>query len=290
MIPTVLSIDNDFFPWYPAEREMMEIVAPAGEMAGQKVQTPAGLVFDWGHSENQGFYFDALWKIRAGSFQRLGLDLEKIYNVRCDKGGVTYSRFGAEILRRFDIAQVTAADSHVAAMPFIYSLERPVYELIHFDAHHDLGYSPKSVGANKADCGDWLYHMLTNLNVYSATIVYPDWRKEHRPGKWINALKRSGRITFTTWSEWLAGTADDETREAECFSCRSGAWAPPYMDPQWLGLMSDISPSVVFPENDGSDIPREWDSDEIRLQAREETEALGNLMTMTEGVRSGNAG
>jgi hypothetical protein len=201
------------------------------------------------------------------SFDAMGLDLEREYNVREDKGCVTYSDFARELLARYKITAVHLADSHVhgwASATLLSQVSGAPLEVVHFDAHHDLGYGAKEVKTHAArgicECGDWLYHALRMDIVSRATVVYPNWRDEDEPDEWLDPYR--DRVEFTRWTPWLEATAADEQQAAGVFTCRSAGWSPPYLDRAWLGLARRLgNGSFKAVADDSADTPRDWNPD-----------------------------
>lgn len=238
---TVLSIDWDFFIYNGELDDQLPITNPA---TGEPDTIPGAFLYDWGHSEANSDALQVMqWATRLNSFEMFGLDLTKEATLRLKP-----SAFVNELRGRWPTAGVLeVADSHSwGALTCMRAANtwRPVH-VVHFDAHHDLGYG-RAGDVQQWNCGNWLYAAMKNGWVTSAEIVYPDWRglkewrdvakgrgpRQARP--WLNGLD----IHATTWSRWLK--EKDDTLPVGTFLCRSSAWTPPYLDRQFADLLNRL--------------------------------------------------
>jgi hypothetical protein len=259
-ISTMISIDWDFFLWRGSEaREPMLSVTLPDKKEPQEVHSLN--LFDWGHSEGQSALLqNILWNVRWQGFTRVGLDAREITGHRCDQGGVEPGEFALKLCARFDLtrARMMFGDSHAMgyiAASYARRLARtsadgrtaqPVH-VVHFDAHHDLGYSAakvkKEAAGSEADCASWLYHALRRKWVADVTVVYPDWREQNTDGGALDAphlKKYRTQIRALTWSEWLATTSAEPRHTVMVNAARSSAWTPPWYDASFAHLIAAL--------------------------------------------------
>jgi len=263
-----LSIDFDFFVWNGVEARERDI-SFLSKQTGKKETIPSVYLFDWGHSESfSSEVQDFIWQARYDAFAAVGVDPFKVCDAHAHKGTVSIDSFLNSINKRFYFAgdyEFFYADSHAHG----YSALQEAYcgeplNVVHFDAHGDLGYDSSVVANEKKrgvlDCGSWLYHGVSAGLVESVTIVYPDWKglaEFSSNGFWeppehIVALESCGSVHFTCWSDWVAREAE-RSRVSTVFSCRSSAWTPPWMDFQAETLFDGLSggEGVCLDCNDG---------------------------------------
>ena len=176
----MLSIDWDFFIWNGLEAKgLPKITACPGTAQEQHIS--AFHLFDWGHNEaHGGLLMDLLWASRFEAFHRIGLDMEQEAAICSDRGCVEPKEFMEVIHKRFDLqgANVWFADSHswgcLTAQEASSCAGGPI-NLVHFDAHCDLGYNKKALVVeqknNTCDCASWLWHALNHNYVGNVLLV-----------------------------------------------------------------------------------------------------------------------
>lgn len=252
-----LSVDFDFFVWNGLESkdDMMDVVS---QETGEVSSIPNVYYFDWGHSESWHPSLQSIvWDSRYEAFLSAGVDPAKICDAHLEKGTVSVDEFVAMLSSRFNLTgshNFSFADSHAHG----YSALRESFygepiEVVHFDAHADLGYSTDVINKEKdkgvLDCGSWLYHSIDMGIVSKATIVYPDWRElnefKDSDGDWsppshIKDLESGGVVSFHSWSDWLETPAQAHEIDT-VFACRSSAWTPPWLDAQAERLFDSLS-------------------------------------------------
>jgi hypothetical protein len=230
MIKTVLSIDWDFFFYRGCEVESAGyITIPTGE------KMPLSMFFDWGHGEQQSEALqDILWSVRFQHFKRAGLDPYQITRKNC----VAPSDFYSDVKKRLGGSRydVNYSDSHRHAY---YTVDDAYHDndceplhVLHFDAHHDLGYSLKTIKQHRKDktydCADWLFAALDSGIVGSVEVVYPDWRGLHEFKNSETRQVEDYSVKFTTWKDWTHDTARYDVEAVHI--ARSGTWVPPWFD------------------------------------------------------------
>lgn len=261
---TMISVDWDFFLWRGAEAKDKQIACSQGNI-------PSWMPFDWGHSEHRHPLLQGmLWVSRYATLRGYGLEPESITGFR----DVTPDSFVADLtareLGRINDIDLIIADSHAAGYSALRYASEPV-SVVHFDAHHDLGYS--GVYAQKkrgeTDCAAWLWHGLDRGLVKDVLVVYPNWRDTE---EWAALLKQRHmrrfrkRVSCCTWDEWKAmerSLADTEVINV----ARSGAWAPPWFDKDFASLvdmlrfgeMTCMDCQYDAPPGADACTPREWD-------------------------------
>lgn len=254
----MISIDWDFFLWRACEAKDHALTFFPGT---EKEEVSTGVwVFDWGHNENQSPWLqDLLWAIRYVGFTRVGLDPVETTGVREDKGCVSPANFTRQVFQRLRVADdptIFLADSHVyglrATRDAYLHAEQESVRVLHFDAHHDLGYDSDISENSDADCGSWLYHALVRGLAKEAIVVYPDWRvtdfdtEPVRDGHLRPFLEgEKPAVRFTRFSEWLAEPAEDV--EVDILNvARSGTWTPPWHDDLFLKFVHGLPQRELY--------------------------------------------
>jgi hypothetical protein len=176
----------------------------------------------------------------------------KLTGVREEVGCVRPEVFVKTIEARFPSARsapLQYADSH--AWGFASAHDARVrakpgekIQLVHFDAHGDLGYAGEDLAgqrrAGSVSCASWAYHALRLGIVDEIVLVYPDWRgDEFSDVKREPHLKRFlKKIRATSWSEWSREGASGEVLVTNL--ARSGTWTPPWLDGLFLALKGSL--------------------------------------------------
>jgi hypothetical protein len=239
----LVTVDWDWFIWNGA-RDWL--VAHPGTAEERRV--PGMALFDWGISESHGeLLAKILWATRVSGFTRAGLDIEQVISIDKSRGCTPVDEFVFELSKKFDLHRAIGhqADSHLHAYITLQTMGKS--NVVNFDAHHDLGYSSRKVREERRrrefDCGSWAYHALAAKLIDEYTVVYPDWLglkewEEMEDG----LIKRFGdRVRATTWSEWVAGERS-QIPASGIHLARSSNWTPPYLDAEYLRLVSELTP------------------------------------------------
>ena len=246
--PTMLSIDWDFFTFNGELDGDQPIINPE---TGEPDTYPGFFLYDWGHSEGHGEGLARImWSSRVCQFERLGLRLEDQCCIREDKGGIQPHVFTDKLRERWaTCGRLYMADSHswgnLAASELRCICRKPLH-VVHFDAHHDLGYGQGwDINSEGWDCGNWLHAGLLSGWIGSVEIVYPDWRGLTEWQAYGEEIERPWLaqydIRVTTWSDWASRRYKQLPLVAGAFLCRSSNWTPPYLDPLFGKLAHTLS-------------------------------------------------
>lgn len=128
------------------------------------------------------------------------------------------------------IGRVVVADSH----KYGFEHTKGIKHLLHFDAHHDLGYGVKSA----VNCGNWIRHALERDSRLHVSVVYPPWRSFHEVFDGRCSTTKAAhhkRVSFFTWESFqpyldvIAAQAGHHGARTVVLA-RSSAWTPPRMD------------------------------------------------------------
>lgn len=242
----MISIDWDFFLWRAFEAKV------------DKAERHLIGLYDWGHSEHHSPTFQSiLWRSRWQAFGAAGLVPRDWTGVRLSQGGVPWETFlHADLAHRYDLRPATlylgdshtwgyfaARDGRPAAVDGNFAASRKrrgKLHVVHFDAHHDLGYGAgalrERVRTATVDCESWLYLAARDGYVASIDVVFPTWVDiEHaRP-----SAKVPKGVSLRLWSyaDWLKATQTDTTTDLTPVEvvnvARSSAWTPPWFDSEF---------------------------------------------------------
>lgn len=216
--------------------------------------SPDSNLYDWGHKE-ASFFIDQAWMPRAVTFLMNGLPLP----------GLTGEQASFWDRVKFNPgAQLYYGDSNARAVTP--EVAEGVTEVLLLDAHHDSGYAQEGdysfkmlqglVRAGRWHCDNWMvfyYCVGAMLKLY-----YPRWKEwafKFEPGSGLGtALRRS----FDP-----GGPIEGVDR---VYVCRSGAWVPPWLDPDFLRFVN--TPEVAMRVGLEPDpIIREWSTTDVEQQA-----------------------
>ena len=169
--------------------------------------------YDWGHRESR-FFLDAIWYARAQSFLMNGLSLPTTSG---EEVGF-WDRFRFQHWTRLYLS-----DSHVSM--YTPRVMKGVTEVVNYDAHHDAGYKGTFedwLGRGKVTCEDWV--LAYSLAKVPVTTIYPRWKT------W--AIDEEPTPLVPMERRFDDGLADPEPFDRG-FVCRSGAWTPSWLDPNF---------------------------------------------------------
>lgn len=195
-------------------------------------------LLDFGHSE-QNFFLSLAWALREETLAAQGRKLEDVLPLVGDPEALAVG-IAARITTSRNGFPFTLAESH-AAIDELFRNGKS-YDVINFDAHHDLSYRMQPIELQSLHCGNWAGRMLARGKIGTYTHVLPNWRKKFPEYGYIPELRvthddptlirlaTEGRIRATYKSDfrWPA-----RRRIAAVFVCRSGCWTPPCYDKQF---------------------------------------------------------
>ncbi|WP_038048724.1 hypothetical protein [Thermus caliditerrae] len=204
----------------------------------QSPQDPQADLFAWAHFETP-YYLGEVWERRALAFLLRGLSLPR-------------ARGWEGFWERFAFAPGAVlyyADSN--ALAFHPEVREGVEEVVLFDAHHDAGYRP--LGEEPA-CDDWMvFYARQGARL---RVVYPPWRDPRgEPEPWVPLP----RVQDTGGK--VAGLFH------RVFLCRSGAWVPPWADPDFFAFLEQ----APLPKRPLEEVlPRPFHLETLQARVREE--------------------
>lgn len=228
--------------------------------------------WDWGHQESPFFMEGGMWEIRVSGLLMQGLDIRgemdpkkwaqpkpwSFWNI-LSQLGYDFSMLD-ESSEVGGICNYMVADSHAVAGPFF----REVSDffghpdiIINFDAHHDMGYGDKAkidrlVKSGQVTCDMWLRLLMSRYPKMRANVVYPNWRFEEfsleSEKKELKRVLPPGVFKRTQIGAFMdeTGAVSDVVKPANeikvqaLFICRSSAWAPPWLDKQFIDFVSEF--------------------------------------------------
>jgi len=184
--------------------------------------------FDWGHREETHvmLFLEVLWSMRWSNHTLDGKHLAHEYYKPREK----WRSFWDNIITKDDgLMQLGITESHKDIIDFIAPVleQQMKLDIYNFDAHHDAGYGEETT---PLDCGNWAEHAkLMNPNA-QYTLIYPKWRIE-TPEKGMSNGNRPAAVDQVFYC------VPKIPPPLFIFICRSGAWTPPWSDPQWLDFI-----------------------------------------------------
>lgn len=190
-------------------------------------------LWDFGHSEN-GLFLHLAWATRYSS-----IDLYSETNpvVYADFQPTTEALKTALVSKNIlttPKGQAGVADSHSYAYSFFADARGgPPDALINIDAHHDI-FDIHRPGV--VDCSNWLAELIKKWPNTRFLQLYPKWKDAELDGPGAAAV--AGRLEQLKWADWSGFTKQHKLRNL--FICRSGAWVPPHLDPQFVGFVDGV--------------------------------------------------
>jgi hypothetical protein len=264
----MISVDWDFFLWRAAEARDVRVVTYPGTPRERDVN--GYYLFDWGHNENwsPGLQ-EVVWKVRWSELVAAGLDPMTVAGFRSPAPTDFHTALSARhpLLR----GPLYVADSHALsylAVAEVAACSSWPVDVVHFDAHADLGYG----GDNETlDCGNWLLKAMHDGHVSCVTIVYPDWRDDRAETEVVSRARQTlgaERLLTLSWSEWASSHWSRVDPAIAVTVCRSSAWTPPWFDLAFAKFLEQWSTSAqcldcAYPDHRPGAyhgcVPREWD-------------------------------
>lgn len=254
---TMLSIDWDFFTFNRAEagEKKIQFVNP---VTGEKSEVSVWMLYDWGHTEKHpAFLSQVLWMSRYAAFRHSGIDPIAECKVIENPSPELFAHALAQRFQRMEYAPLWISDSHSfgiqVAQQAVRLHRRRLDRIVHFDAHHDLGYDDATIkqftDKGLIDCGTWLLAALDSNFVHGVDVVYPNWRKvqERRPDSAL-FKKYKRRVRFYSYDEWKSECKMAYTDVRATHLCRSSAWTPPWLDERFEKLIRSLqwSETICF--------------------------------------------
>lgn len=187
-------------------------------------------------------FLETLWAIRFATWKTRGETPEQNMPMTLSVPGFLNSLFAR---CNFPSASATA-ESHALIVTWLDKHFRGPFEIINFDAHHDIYYGKASgaeLEAGRHSCENWAMRLLMDRKLEKYTVVYPDWRlkKGFAEGSFEQIMDlrcpagMESRIRYDYWSNW-AKKIDARRRPEGIFLCRSGCWSPPCYDQEFNRL------------------------------------------------------
>lgn len=287
--PVFVDIDWDFFAARPAEND---VVYGRDPLSGSPLAAPHWIFTPPRGSESEPpSRRDTGWRQRYRAALDHGLDLPTHHGWRRPPfGPPSVAEFVDRIQRRVDPGPLLVADSHRHALDHLRAVApHGGARVLHFDAHHDLGYCPARLAddqrAGRVSCESWLLRALRDELVAEIVLIYPDWaprtESEANPVHLLDATERE-KVRWTTWSDWVTAarwTADWAPNCCGVFAARSSWWSPPWMDPGFQTLVETLCvPDFGFVEIDDCLSPRPFDEAALREAHAADIEHERHLM------------
>jgi len=258
--------------------------------------------WDWAHRES-AFYRGMVWQVRETNGLMQGVDFreETDPNTHSNPKPLEFWSHLEELGYDFTGADVFVTDSHAYGSPVFMNRKARADRIVHFDAHHDLGYKAETIKKNieneTSDCGDWQFHVLQHYQKLRSLIVYPAWKgsmewDETWGSDQVYKIVNAGGSLFKRVKH-VVGVDNEVVRAAAgkvdaIHICRSGAWSPPWLDQMFvdfvdvLGEHTFTAPMTPFEDEEGLSPlkPREYtfDPDSMKEPLRVQQEALEALI------------
>lgn len=238
--------------------------------------------WDWGHQESPMFMQGWMWATRAASLMANGLDIEaemdparwanpkpaSFWNILSQLGYDFYPLDSMVIESGgVGVQNFVIADSHAMAGPAFREIAEDIGVpdiIINFDAHHDMGYGNKAairrqIAKGTVTCDMWLLSLMSMYREMRANVVFPNWRLEEfsMQDEWESMKKvispqvqRRTKIGAFIGEDGTVSDVvkpDSRIEVQALFICRSSAWAPPWLDGQFVDFIDGIQDHVSFP-------------------------------------------
>jgi len=170
---------------------------------------PDAEVYDWGHSESRGLFYEIIWQTRVANRNLItGAKVLDDYRPSVPKN------FWSKVLANKPVLFV--GDSHVHIWD---RLTKNLFTtVVSLDAHHDCGYKN---GQSHVDCSNWGLWGLITGRIQSFHLYYPEWRDGKEEDLRPIVLEYDFHRNY--------GLPSPEEYD-EVFICRSGVWTPPWFD------------------------------------------------------------
>ncbi len=176
-------------------------------------------LYDWGHREAL-FFIDHIWGTRAAGFVAAGKPLP---GTSGDEVGF-WNRFKFAPNAKLFISETHSHMQHTDVVDAVgYGAQ-----ILSFDAHHDCGYAAEKRDNTRDDfdCGNWFLPYKWHLDA-TMKVIYPAWKHD--------AMEKEPKPAVKVVREFDTGFSVKQPFDV-VFICRSGAWAPPWIDPQFFEL------------------------------------------------------
>jgi len=187
-------------------------------------------LLDWGFREAK-FWLEDIWSIRAIDAACQGKDIRERCKLAADE--IAPDLLVRHLVKELKckVRRVALAESHLSAYNYFSGCKD--INLVHIDAHHDMGYEPREL-----NCDNWLEHLINEDRVRSVTLIYPKWRLR-TINEWDDGHKVLDRLGDRVKIEVHYGLEHlpPKISYEKAFICRSGAWVPPWLDSECRSLM-----------------------------------------------------
>lgn len=238
---TILSVDWDFF-------------------------VPTDFLWDLGHREAE-FFLNGIWLTRG-------------YLIPKMKSSGFEDQFWGWVQKHWSLREsvVHVSESHLDVHSLLYGHA----VLILVDAHHDC-WSPQKVKDGwQIDCATWATAWLRKHPIHRMLWIRPDWQAakdsiQSRIAKDIRSqvtVVAQSKIDRVDLKHWLHREVTD------VHICRSGCWAPPWLDDKFITLVKSYPRlvEIIKTEQNHSWDPMSprWGKEEIK-QAEQLQENLNKM-------------
>ena len=182
--------------------------------------------FDWGHSEDRGLFYDAIWQMRAGNLDILTGD-RAVDVVHPDLG--LLDGFWERVCPRAPVA-IALVESHSSIKGWLdgASGDFGQFCVYNFDQHHDLFYGKHYKESEDPDCGTWAGRGLHSGLIGEYHLIYPPWRKGLEEDVKTPDWARDQNYDIGFWPP------EDLPDFQFVFICRSSCWTPSWADDKWI--------------------------------------------------------
>ena len=277
-----LSIDWDFFSYSPHEMDQDDPdtphTVPGTDHNGKAIKAELNQLLDWGGTEaHGGMLATIIWLNRIANAVSWGVEIRDVIGLINRGGNVMPQPFTEHVLEiwpHLSYSKVYYGDSHAMALFGVNALhtieqrkamksadtddpegvEVTPIRVVHFDAHHDMGYDAEQVYGQQrqgsSDCASWLWHMIDLERVAEVMFVMPNWTKGY---PWTRVLEGIDdryqhieqyldKIVALTWDEWVATDRPEKNETIDgAYVCRSGTWVPPWLDNEFLQFVKGLT-------------------------------------------------